>query len=154
MSKIKPTIIQYPKILIYDDNAVNYIEGYISEICSEPIEIDCTSINDTTYKTYTGATTHMELTISNAEQVDCVKLDPTLMKRIAKYNKQQECKQLDKIIKEKEEVIANKNKEIEELDNLLKDKEKRWNKVKEYIKNIYDISVEEDDYDYEEEYDW
>lgn len=70
-----------------------------------------------------------------------MELDPTTMKRIAVYNKQQECKRLDKEIKEKQE-------KIKELDDLLKDKEKRWDKVKSYIKKIYEInSDDEEDYD-------
>ena len=64
------------------------------------------------------------------------------MKRIAKFNKEIEIKKLD-------ETIKNKQEKIKELDNLLQDKEKRWNKVKDYIKNIYNISLE-DDYDDEE----
>ena len=38
-------------------------------------------------------------------------------------------------------------KVLKELDDKLKDKEKRWEKVKQYIANIYDLDLEED-------YDW
>ncbi len=34
---------------------------------------------------------------------------------------------------------------IKELDDKLKDKEKRWEKVKQYIANIYDLDLEESD---------
>lgn len=55
-----------------------------------------------------------------------------------------ECKRLDKEIEEKEN-------RIKELDDLLQDKEKRWNKVKQYIKQVYEIEniddLDDDDYD-------
>lgn len=81
--------------------------------------------------------------VSNPKQKDYIELDPTTMKRIAKYNKEVEIEKLNEEIKIKE-------KEIRELDNKLKDKEKRWEKVKKYIANIYDIDIKEDE-DYWEE---
>ena len=51
---------------------------------------------------------------------------------------------LEKLNKE----IKNKKEQIKELDDKLTDKEKRWDKVKQYIANIYDLDLEEDD-DYE-----
>ena len=66
------------------------------------------------------------------------------MKRILKYNKEVEIDELNK-------EIENKKKQIKELDDKLKDKEKRWEKVKQYIANIYDLDLEED---YDEDYDW
>lgn len=82
----------------------------------------------------------MEIQTNGFEKLDNIMLDDTTMKRIAKFNKTQECKRLDKEIKEKEA-------RIKELDDLLKDKEKRWDKVKEYIKNIYEINSDEEDSD-------
>lgn len=66
------------------------------------------------------------------------------MKRIAKYNKEAEIKKYDKIIEEKK-------KKIQELDDILQDKDKRIEKIKEFIANIYDLDLkddENDDYDY------
>ena len=62
------------------------------------------------------------------------------MKRILKYNKEVEIEKLNN-------EIQNKKNKIKELDDKLKDKEKRWEKVKQYIANIYDLDLEED-------YDW
>ena len=84
----------------------------------------------------------------NYEELENIELDDTTMKRIAQFNKEQECKRLDKEIKEKQE-------RIKELDDLLMDKEKRWNKVKEFIKQVYeiedidDLDEEDDDYDFQ-----
>lgn len=125
-------------VLFYDRERINYRHAVI-------VATDC----DTQTYQYMGEHGYME-TVPVGQvihmQTDCyeelnnIELDPTTMKRIAIYNKQQECKRLDKEIKEKQE-------KIKELDDLLQDKEKRWNKVKEYIKNIYEINLDEEDSD-------
>ena len=48
--------------------------------------------------------------------------------------------EIEKLNKE----IESKKEEIKELDDKLKDREQRWEKVKEYIANIYDIDLDED----------
>lgn len=131
-------------ILIYDDENIVYYQGTYTYIestshCDSGHYIDGTS--------YNYVLNHdIHLVSPDLEQLDNIKLDETTMKRIAKYNKQRECQRLDKEINEKQE-------RIKELDDLLQDKEKRWNKVKDYIKNIYEISLDEDydDEDWEEE---
>ena len=80
----------------------------------------------------------MTAKINNYKEGENIVLDDTTMKRIAKYNKTADLKRLDKIIAEKEEKIR-------ELDALLTDKEKRWKKIKDFVANIYDIDVNEDD---------
>lgn len=147
MAKKKP--IQYNKkanILIYDDENIKYYQGTWTSIeASTPNYIDCSYISD--YSTRVLPTNYDIHIISNdLEEFDNINLDDTTMKRIAKFNKQQECKRLDKEMEEKQ-------KRIKELDNLLHDKEKRWNKVKEYIKNIYEINLYDDtnDYDYNDD---
>ncbi len=79
-------------------------------------------------------------TTANNFDEDTIKLDETMMKRIAKYNKEKELQKIEQQIKEKE-------KQIKELDDKLQDKEKRWQKVKEYIANIYDLNLEDDEDD-------
>lgn len=44
-------------------------------------------------------------------------------------------------IKKLDETIKNKQEKIKELDDLLQDKEKRWDKVKKYIEDIYNIDL-------------
>ena len=51
------------------------------------------------------------------------------MRRIAKYNKEQEIKRL-------EHEIENKKERIKELDDILQDKEGRIEKLKEFVANI------------------
>jgi hypothetical protein len=128
------------KLIIYDDKNISYITGNIYEINVEPhyLEYD----NGSAFKQYFETSKTYSVTTNNPVNNETIKLDDTLMKRIAKFNKEIEIKKLD-------ETIKNKQEKIKELDNLLQDKEKRWNKVKDYIKNIYNISLE-DDYDDEE----
>lgn len=59
------------------------------------------------------------------------------------YNKEVEVKRLDNTIKEKQ------NK-IKELDDILQDKEGRVKKLKEFVANIYNTDLDEDN----EDYDW
>ena len=129
------------KVLIYNDNNISYIEGFLLNLEANPnVETgrDIDGMNRTTISSI-----NYNLLVSYPEQKDYIELDPTTMKRIAKYNKEVEIEKLNEEIKIKE-------KEIKELDNKLKDKEKRWEKVKKYIANIYDIDIKEDE-DYWEE---
>lgn len=132
-------------VLIYNDENMYYYNGVLVRMDNKPQCITYQSVCDTSARTTLSPYSTMEFEVNNYfEYNENIKLDDTLMKRIAKFNKTQECKRLDKQIEEKQ-------KKINELDNLLKDKEQRWDKVKEYIKNIYDISLEDvqryDDYD-------
>lgn len=130
------------KLIIYDDKNISYITGNIYEINVEPHYIEYSPNSWDINKQYFETSKTYSVTTNNPVNNETIKLDDTLMKRIAKFNKEIEIKKLDEIIKNKQETIK-------ELDDLLQDKEKRWNKVKEYIKNIYNISLE-DDYDDEE----
>lgn len=147
MSEIKESvksmcnsIITEPRILIYDNERINYRVGSFGgmEISSESMEC-YDSMNG--YKQYVPSLSSIfSCTIFNYEELNNIELDETTMKRIAKYNKEVEIKKLDEKIKEKEE-------KIKELDDILKDRDKRVNKLKEFITNIYDIDIEENDYD-------
>ena len=124
------------KVLIYNDNDISYIEGFLLNLeASSNVETvrDIDGTNRTTISSM-----NYNLLVSYPEQKDYIELDPTTMKRIAKYNKEVEIEKLNEEIKIKE-------KEIKELDNKLQDKEKRWEKVKKYIANIYDIDIKEDE---------
>jgi len=127
-------------ILCYSEDDMFYYHGVptIFDYKPEIVTYDWIEIpyKRTTISPYNA----MEIQTNGFEKLDNIMLDDTTMKRIAKFNKTQECKRLDKEIKEKEE-------RIKELDDLLQDKEKRWNKVKEYIKNIYEINLDEEDSD-------
>ena len=129
------------KVLIYNDNNIEYIEGFLLNWEANP-NAETERYTDGTNRTIIPSINY-NLLVSNPKQKDYIELDPTTMKRIAKYNKEVEIEKLNEEIKIKE-------KEIKELDNKLKDKEKRWEKVKKYIANIYDIDIKEDE-DYWEE---
>lgn len=140
--KLKDFEIQPANILIYDDKNIKYYHGVLTQMNNSPIIDSGRFLSGEPYSRVMGY--DINFYSADLEELNNIMLDETTMKRIAVYNKQQECKRLDKEIKEKQDAI-------DKLDDLLKDKEKRWNKVKEYIKNIYEINLHEDD-DYEYEY--
>ena len=142
MAKKQTTIdrIKPMNVLLYDDKNIIYYEGILASIDMEH-QINEYNLNGKISKEFTGGI--ITLSVSDFSQIDNIKLDDTTMKRIAVFNKQCECKRLDKIIEEKQKVIK-------KFDDDLQDKEKRWEKVKEYIANIYDLDLNDDYDDYEE----
>jgi hypothetical protein len=141
MNKIKR--VSNPKIIIYDDENIQYTVGTVGNFginSGEPIEI--TAPKDFERKYIPPMYNYFECEIRNCEQLDNIMLDETTMKRIAKYNKEVEIKKLDNTIKEKKD-------KIKELDNILQDKEGRVKKLKEFVANIYNIALDEDDGDYD-----
>ena len=141
MKKKKDEIPKTDKynILVYNDEYMIYYNGVLASFSKEPL-ID--EFDTEYFKHSVLVGTNIRFSVPNLEQNETIKLDDTLMKRIAKFNKEIEIKKLD-------ETIKNKQEKMKELDNLLQDKEKRWKKVKDYIANIYNIDLE-DDYDDEE----
>lgn len=138
-------IIKVANIIIYDTDNIEYISGTVAVLDIDYNNIEIKSINDMSSRLMPISRT-LTAQMPVIEETETIKLDETLMRRIAKYNKEVEIKKLDKIIEEKK-------KQVEELDNNLKDKEKRWKKVKEFVANIYEIELEdeEEDYYYDEE---
>lgn len=129
--------IKRPKIIIYDDDNLLYYEGWSGsfEITNTPIEFyTC----DSPYlRTIDSLDSCFQCSISNYEKRNSIELDPTTMKRIAKYNKEVEIEKLDEIIKRKKDCI-------QELDDVLQDKSKRVQKIQEYVNNIYNITLDDD----------
>ena len=127
-------------ILIYNDKDIKYYKGV-------PMSFDVYT-DYTEYCYINGETnripsyTNLTANISNFEELDNITLDETTMKRIAKYNKEVEVKRLDNTIKEKQD-------KIKELDNILQDKGGRVKKLKDFVANIYNIQLNEDDEDYD-----
>ena len=132
-------------ILVYNDGDMIYYDGVLASFDKENIWDTGDFITGEHYEYLLG--TNIRFTVPSLEQNETIKLDDTLMKRIAKYNKERELQKIQEEIKEKE-------KQIKELDDKLQDKEKRWKKVKDYITNIYDLDLEEDDEDDEDYYDY
>lgn len=128
-------------ILVYNDDLIVYYAGVLASFEKEPL-IDEFDAEYFKHSILVG--TNIRFSVPNLEQFETIKLDDTLMRRIAKFNKEVEIKKLD-------EIIKNKQEKIKELDDLLQDKEKRWEKIKDYIADIYNIDLK-DDYDDEEYY--
>lgn len=124
-------------ILIYDDKNICYKKGHLMafEQSSTPISYETL---DGKHVCLDSPSADLHLTISNYEELDNIILDETTMKRIAKYNEEMEIKRLDETIKKKKE-------KIKELDDILSDKGKRVQKIKEFVANIYDIDINDDD---------
>lgn len=132
------------KIIIYNDDIIQYFKGDIQDLNfrqDEPIEY--TSIYDNYRKFLPGMCKYFEITTSNSECMDNIELDETTMRRIAKYNKEKELQKIEEKIKEKQ------NK-IKELDDILQDRQKRVEKLKKYITKIYDIDIADHEDDYED----
>lgn len=112
------------KIIVFDDDRMLYLEGEILEIKQN------------------GMGMNQECTINASAAInEHIKLDPTTMIRILKYNKEKEIQSLD-------EMIEKKQNKIIELDDILNEKGKRAELVKNYISKIYEIDIENhDDYD-------
>lgn len=138
------------KLILYNDKEIYYITGDVYEWCVEPhyLEYDDGSGFKQyfeTSKTYRVTTTY-SVTTNNPVNEETIKLDETLMKRIAKYNKEVEIKKLDETIKQKKE-------KIKELDDILQDKDKRVQKIKQFVANIYNLDISDED-DEDEDYDY
>lgn len=127
--------IENLKVIIYNDENMIYREGFLNSIESNA-NFSKERFLDGTSKSFIQGYTDTIICQHNGEK-QSIELDPTTMKRILKYNKEVEIEKLNK-------EIENKKEQIKKLDDKLKDKEKRWEKVKQYIANIYDLGLEED----------
>lgn len=127
--------MEHLNLIIYNDKDMIYREGFLSSFESNPDFHEVISL-DGTHESFIHGYTDTIICQHNGEK-QSIELDPTTMQRILKYNKEVEIEKLNKEIK-------NKKEQIKELDDKLKDKEKRWDKVKQYIANIYDLDLEED----------
>ena len=149
MSKtVKKSVLSFTpramNVILYDDENIKYYHGAFTNIETSANFDSGSYLDGSSYCNVFSHNICFEVPV--LDETENIMLDDTLMKRIAKFNKEQECKRLDDKIKDKQE-------RIKELDDLLKDKEKRWEKVKKYIANIYEINV--DDYDLDDdEYDY
>lgn len=119
------------KVIVYDDKNIKYLTGYMGDYRYEPI-----CVNDE----ITPITVRQSFDITDINKTDTIQLDETLMRIIAKYNKEKECQQLDEKIKEKKA-------KIKELDDILTDRVGRVKKLKEFIAKIYDIDLYDDEDD-------
>ena len=138
------SVINNPHILIYDKDNLIYYEGYCGYLGVAADTIMYHSIEDGSIQYLPPRDYDFSCCVMDAKRKNYVDLDDTLMKRIAKYNKEVEIQKLDK-------EIETKKKHIEELDNILNDRNKRVNMLRKYVANIWNINVnEEDEEDWDE----
>ena len=139
--------VNIPKILIWDEDNLVYYDGICGSFDLAPGIVEYRTLCDDDVNILCTGDTTFSCSISNMKEKNNIDLDPTLMKRIAKYNKEVEVTKLDEVIKEKEEYIK-------ELNDILNDRTKRIGKLKEYIAKIWNIDVSNNNNDdYDEEYD-
>lgn len=132
------------RVLIYNDKLLCYKTGNLVNTQVESSVIDIEDPRDIRKKILKNPLETMTFVIDSSKQSETVKLDDTLMRRIAKYNKEIEIKELDKKIRDKEE-------KIKELEEKIEDREKRWKKIQEFVTNIYDLPLEDDEDEYYDE---
>ena len=115
----------------------------IEDITEPPEQIETTSVYGET-RTYVPAMMNPTTLIVTGKEL--VKLDPTNMKRIARYNLEEENAALLKEIEERKKVIAN----LEQKEEVLRDRfRKAIATFKEIMENGY-----YDDGEYEDEDEW
>lgn len=136
--------VKYPRVLIYDDENMHYIVGYSNNMEMRYDRIDTTGLVDYC-KTSIPGPIEMCIIVDEGKRLNNIELDPTTMKRIAKFNKEQEIARLDEVIKEKEQ-------KIKDLEDILQDRSKRVEKIKEFIANVYNIPIDDGEYDYDDYY--
>lgn len=142
MKEMLDSLYDKPNIIIYDDKNMKYITGYVGSVETKCDAVECRYI-DGSMEYVQPMTSIFTAEIGNSKCLDNIELDDTTMRRIAKFNKEQEIKRLD-------EKIKNKKEEIKELDNIIIDKDKRIEKLKKFVSELYDIEInDDDDYDYD-----
>lgn len=138
------------QILFYEENEMRIFDCSLFDT-QTPVqtEIDCTELEDTYTKTIirTGTTATANITLGETK----AELDPTTMKRIAKYNLDKDFEDLNRKIKSVESRLQSLNEEMEQ-------KEKKLNFMQSMRQRIWnDECFNEDDYipneddDYEED---
>lgn len=135
-NKILPTTINKPRVIIYNDEDINYIVGTYGNLSWEPRYITAENMDGS--RSYFPLNSVVTIGVDEAECLENIKLDDTLMKRIAVFNKEQQCKRLDKEIHEKRQ-------RIKEIEAVLEDREGRLAKLKEFVRHIYEIELDDDD---------
>ena len=132
-------------ILIYDDENLEYVTGILVGTTLEPEIMEYKSIIGFGGKYISTGRARLCFDVQNCEKKETVHFDDTLMKRIAKHNKEAEIEKLDKKIKAKEN-------RIKELEEKIEDREQRWKKIQEFVSGIYELPLEDDDDYYDEDY--
>lgn len=135
------------QILFYDDSGMRVFDCYLFDIQPpEQTELDVTGLEDMKTRTIirTGTTATASIILGEAK----AELDPTTMKRIAKYNLDKDFEELNRQIKSAEDRIKLLNAELETKENKLD----FMHKICQQIWN--DDCFDEDDYAKDEDNDY
>lgn len=127
------------KIIVYDEENMKYLEGNVENIEVETNFIDYR--DDKGMSHFIPYNNVYTIAAYNMSDTETIKLDETMMKRILKFNKDIEIKNIDKQIQHKKE-------KIEELDDFIQDKTKRIEKLKKFVEKLYELDIEQDDDEY------
>jgi len=131
-------------ILIYDDENLEYKTGILVQQKNIPDIIEFCELGNPMPTKIKGRSVQLIADVGNFEEKETIKLDDTLMKRIAKYNKETEVEKLD-------EKLKAKGKKLKELEEKIEDREQRWKKIQTFVSKIYELPLEDDDDDYYDE---
>ena len=137
-------MVQTGKIIYFSNQKIMCFDvESIEDITEPPEQIETTPVYGET-RTYVPAMMNPTTLIVTGKEL--VKLDPTTMKRIARYNLEEENAALLKEIEERKKVIAN----LEQKEEVLRDRfRKAIATFKEIMENGY-----YDDGEYEDEDEW
>lgn len=140
------------QVLLYDGKEMHVFEvvGYFPE---QPRfeEVDITTIEDVVSKREIAPdwTYRAEITTGEVK----AELDPTTMKRIAKYNLDKDFEELNRQIKSVQERLKNLNEQVEEKEQKLELMRKLFPKIWNDADFDQDKYLPDEDCDYEED-DW
>lgn len=90
-------------ILVYNDEYMIYYDGVLASFDEENIWDNGYFVTGEHHQS--SLATNIRFTVSNLEQHETIKLDDTLMKRIAKFNEEIEIKKLDETIKKIKQIV-------------------------------------------------
>lgn len=139
-----------PQILLYDEKEMHVLEviGYHPE---EPLvePVDITTIEQVQMKRaiFQDWSYRAEIAVGKVK----AELDPTTMKRIAKYNLDKDFEELNRQIKSAEERLKNLNEQAEEKERKLELMRELFPKIWNDTDFDQDNYLPDEDYDYEED---
>lgn len=133
------------KVIMYDEQEMKSYGGYIADWqMGSPTELDATTLDADCRTIITIPPTTAKAVFELRQQI--IELDPTTMKRIARFNLEKENKDL---LRE----IEQRKKDIERLKGQYEDLSERLKTISEIGKDIWENGTEYereyDDYDYE-----
>lgn len=141
-----------PQILLYDEKEMHVFDvvGYYpEEPLVEPVDIATIEQVQMKRSIFQDWSYRAEIAVGEAK----AELDPTTMKRIAKYNLDKGFEELNEKIKSAEERLKNLNEQAEENERKLELMRELFPKIWHDANFDQDNYLPDEDYDYEED-DW